>query len=243
MRTLLVDNYDSFTYNLYQLIAEVNGLEPVVVRNDAAEVPALTGFDNIVISPGPGRPDVPRDFGISRRLIAEADLPLLGVCLGHQGIVLAAGGTVTAAPSARHGHPDRITHDGRDLFAGVPAGFTAVRYHSLCAAQPLPEALEITATSPDGVVMGVRHRDRPQWGVQFHPESVSSEHGAALLRNFARLTRDHAVRHRPGGPRPGCRRGFLCGGGGGGGRGGGAWCLRWGRGWGWTGPISRGWSG
>lgn len=198
LRTLLVDNYDSFTYNLYQLIAEVNGLEPVVVPNDAAEVPALTGFDNIVISPGPGRPDVPRDFGISRRLIAEADLPLLGVCLGHQGIVLAAGGTVTAAPAARHGHPDRITHDGRDLFAGVPAGFTAVRYHSLCAARPLPDALEITATSPDGVVMGIRHRQRPQWGVQFHPESVASEHGATILRNFARLTRDHATRHRPG---------------------------------------------
>ncbi len=198
LRTLLVDNYDSFTYNLYQLIAEVNGLEPVVVRNDAAETPPLSGFDNIVISPGPGRPDVPRDFGISHRLIAEADLPLLGVCLGHQGIVLAAGGSVTTAPAARHGHPDRITHDGRDLFAGVPAEFIAVRYHSLCAARPTPDALEITATAPDGVVMGVRHRDRPQWGVQFHPESVASAHGATILRNFARLTRDHAARHRPG---------------------------------------------
>ncbi|WP_280381731.1 aminodeoxychorismate synthase component I [Nocardia wallacei] len=202
IRTLLVDNYDSFTYNLFQLIAEVNGIEPVVVRNDEADRPALWHFDNIVVSPGPGRPDVPRDFGISRRLIEEADLPLLGVCLGHQGIVLAAGGAVTTAPTPRHGYPDRIGHDGRDLFAGLPREFTAVRYHSLCAAQPLPEALEITATAPDGVVMGVRHRDRPQWGVQFHPESISSEHGAAILRNFARLTREHTIRRRSAAPRP-----------------------------------------
>ncbi|WP_068016250.1 aminodeoxychorismate synthase component I [Nocardia mexicana] len=200
MRTLLVDNYDSFTYNLFQLIAEVNGTEPVVVRNDEVNVPALRHFDNIVVSPGPGRPDVPRDFGISRQLIEGADLPLLGVCLGHQGIVLAAGGTITAAPTPRHGYPDRIGHDGRDLFAGLPREFTAVRYHSLCAAKPLPDALEITATAPDGVVMGVRHRDRPQWGVQFHPESISSEQGAAILRNFARLTREYTVRRGSGAP-------------------------------------------
>lgn len=191
MRTLLIDNYDSFTYNLYQLISEVNGVEPVVVRNDEVDDPAeleLEAFDNIVISPGPGRPDVPRDVGVSAALIARGELPLLGVCLGHQGIVLAAGGVVTRAPEPRHGYPDRVTHDGRDLFAGVPQDFTAVRYHSLCAARPLPEALEVTATTPDGVIMGVRHRGRPQWGVQFHPESVASEHGRALLRNFARLT-------------------------------------------------------
>ncbi|WP_024803460.1 aminodeoxychorismate synthase component I [Nocardia sp. BMG51109] len=201
LRTLLVDNYDSFTYNLFQLIAEVNGAEPVVLRNDEPEPPTLAGFDNIVISPGPGRPDVPRDFGISRHLIERAELPLLGVCLGHQGIVQAAGGTVTAAPAARHGYPDRIAHDGRDLFAGVPGEFTAVRYHSLCAARPLPDVLDITATAPDGVIMGVRHRERPQWGVQFHPESIASAHGAALLRNFARLTIEHAV--RPGQAAPG----------------------------------------
>ncbi|WP_067541443.1 aminodeoxychorismate synthase [Nocardia crassostreae] len=191
MRTLLIDNYDSFTYNLYQLISEVNGIEPVVVRNDeVARVSELDldGFDNIVVSPGPGRPDVPRDFGISAAVIAQAELPLLGVCLGHQGIVIAAGGVVTAAPEARHGYPDLITHDGRELFADVPQGFTAVRYHSLCAGTPLPDELEVTATSPDGVVMGVRHRTRPQWGVQFHPESIASEHGKTILRNFAELT-------------------------------------------------------
>lgn len=191
MRTLLIDNYDSFTYNLYQLISEVNGIEPTVVRNDEVTDPAalrLHDFDNIVISPGPGRPDRPRDVGISAAVIAVATQPLLGVCLGHQGIVIGAGGLVDRAPAPRHGYLDRIGHDGRDLFAGLPQDFTAVRYHSLAALRPLPENLEITAQTPDGVIMGVRHRDRPQWGVQFHPESIESEHGAALLRNFAELT-------------------------------------------------------
>ncbi|NNH75883.1 aminodeoxychorismate synthase component I [Nocardia uniformis] len=204
MRTLLIDNYDSFTYNLYQLISEVNGVEPVVVRNDEVDDPTgldLDSFDNIVISPGPGRPDVHRDFGISAAVIARANLPLLGVCLGHQGIVIAAGGVVTAAPEPRHGYPDRITHDGSDLFAGVPQDFSAVRYHSLSAARPLPDSLEVTATTSDGVIMGVRHRSRPQWGVQFHPESIASEYGRALLRNFAELTgeywRESGRRTRP----------------------------------------------
>ncbi|MEW1739700.1 aminodeoxychorismate synthase component I [Nocardia beijingensis] len=194
MRTLLIDNYDSFTYNLYQLISEVNGVEPTVVRNDEARTVAELGlrrYDNVVVSPGPGRPDVARDVGVSAAVIRESDLPLLGVCLGHQGIVVAAGGVVAEAPTARHGYLDRIEHDDEDLFAGVPQGFTAVRYHSLCALRPLPDDLEVTALSGDGVVMGVRHRTRPQWGVQFHPESIASEFGAALLRNFARLTAAH----------------------------------------------------
>ncbi|UGT54305.1 aminodeoxychorismate synthase component I [Nocardia asteroides] len=192
MRTLLIDNYDSFTYNLYQLISEVNGNEPTVVRNDeAADLGALglDRFDNVVISPGPGRPDRARDMGVSTAVIAATELPLLGVCLGHQGIVIGAGGTVGRAPRARHGYLDRISHDDRDLFAGLPQDFTVVRYHSLAADEPLPGALEVTASTSDGVVMGVRHRERPQWGVQFHPESVSSEFGAALLRNFAALTK------------------------------------------------------
>ncbi|MFD8099445.1 aminodeoxychorismate synthase component I [Nocardia fluminea] len=190
MRTLLIDNYDSFTYNLYQLISEVNGSEPTVVRNDEADGALdLDQFDNVVISPGPGRPDRARDMGVSTTLIARTDLPLLGVCLGHQGIVLGAGGTVERAPQARHGFLDQVTHDDRDLFAGLPQGFTVVRYHSLAAREPLPASLEMTASTSDGVIMGVRHRERPQWGVQFHPESVSSEFGAALLRNFADLTK------------------------------------------------------
>ncbi|MBF6414489.1 aminodeoxychorismate synthase [Nocardia cyriacigeorgica] len=203
MRTLLIDNYDSFTYNLYQLISEVYGTEPVVVRNDEARTVRqlrLDRFDNIVISPGPGRPDVARDVGLSAAVIRETGLPLLGVCLGHQAIVAAEGGVVDGAPAARHGYLDRIDHDGAGLFAGLPQQFTAVRYHSLCAAEPLPDALEVTARSSDGVVMGVRHRHRPQWGVQFHPESIASEHGAAILANFARLTAEHAGRRESSAP-------------------------------------------
>ncbi|MFX0579266.1 aminodeoxychorismate synthase component I [Nocardia nepalensis] len=197
MRTLLIDNYDSFTYNLYQLISEVNGEEPTVVRNDEVGDIArlrLERFDNVVISPGPGRPDVTRDIGISAAVIGAADLPLLGVCLGHQAIVVAEGGIVTTAPAARHGYLDHIEHDGSDLFAGLPEGFTAVRYHSLCAQRPLPDSLEITAVAADGVIMGVRHRSRPQWGVQFHPESIASEYGATLLGNFAKLTAGQRIR-------------------------------------------------
>lgn len=198
MRTLLIDNYDSFTYNLYQLISEVNGVEPTVVRNDETDPAALdlAAYDNIVVSPGPGRPDRTRDVGLSAAVIDAASQPLLGVCLGHQGIVVAAGGRVDRAPVPRHGFLDRVGHDGRDLFAGLPQDFTVVRYHSLCALEPLPPALEVTARTPDGVIMGVRHRQRPQWGVQFHPESVAGEFGAALLRNFAELTLAHGKRAR-----------------------------------------------
>ncbi|MDO3648632.1 aminodeoxychorismate synthase component I [Nocardia mangyaensis] len=195
MRTLLIDNYDSFTYNLYQLISEVNGNEPTVVRNDEAVELGELGlerFDNVVISPGPGRPDRVRDMGVSTAVIAHSELPLLGVCLGHQGIVLGAGGAVGRAPLARHGFLDQITHDDRELFAGLPQDFTVVRYHSLAALEPLPEVVEVTARTSDGVIMGVRHRERPQWGVQFHPESVSSEFGVALVRNFADLTKARA---------------------------------------------------
>ncbi len=198
MRTLLVDNYDSFTYNLYQLLSEVNGVEPTVVRNDDTRALDPADYDNIVISPGPGRPDRAADMGVSTDLIARTTLPLLGVCLGHQGIVIGAGGQVVRAPRPRHGYLDHVAHDDRDLFAGLPQGFTAVRYHSLCAATPLPTDLEITASSADGVVMGVRHRRRPQWGVQFHPESIASDYGAALLRNFAALTTRHRDRLRAG---------------------------------------------
>ncbi|MEU0505034.1 aminodeoxychorismate synthase component I [Nocardia sp. NPDC005998] len=197
MRTLLIDNYDSFTYNLYQLISEVNGEEPTVVRNDeVGDIGQLRleRFDNVVISPGPGRPDVTRDIGISAAVIRETELPLLGVCLGHQALVVAEGGIVTTAPAARHGYLDHIEHDGNDLFGGLPEGFTAVRYHSLAAERPLPDSLEITAVAADGVIMGVRHRSRPQWGVQFHPESIASEYGAALLGNFAKLTAGQRIR-------------------------------------------------
>jgi len=187
MRTLLVDNLDSYTYNLFQLIAGVQGTEPVVVRNDE-EAPDLSRFDNIVISPGPGHPANGRDFGLSARVLAEATVPVLGVCLGHQGIGLLEGAVVEPAPQARHGHLARVRHDGRGLFEGLPQEFTAVRYHSLRVREPLPPSLEATAWAEDGVLMGLRHRERPLWGVQFHPESVLTEHGHRLLANFRDLT-------------------------------------------------------
>ncbi|MEU7478291.1 aminodeoxychorismate synthase component I [Lentzea sp. NPDC042327] len=190
-RTLLVDNYDSYTFNLFQLIAEINGREPVVVVNDDPALPELwrEGFDNIVVSPGPGRPQHPRDIGLVGELLRRTTLPVLGVCLGHQVIGHLAGATVAAAPEPRHGHLAKVSHDGDPLFAGVPSEFVAVRYHSLCVREPLPEELVPIAWADDGVLMALRHRDRPQWGVQFHPESVASGYGAEILRNFAELTR------------------------------------------------------
>lgn len=196
MKTLLIDNYDSYTYNLFQLIAEVNGEEPVVVLNDAPPGPELDlrGFDNIVVSPGPGHPAEPRDFGIGTTLLARSGIPVLGVCLGHQGIAVGERARVAAAPRPRHGHLSRIRHDGRELFQGLPQNFTAVRYHSLSVQSPLPRTLEATAWAEDGVLMGLRHRSRPMWGVQFHPESVLTEFGHRMLANFRDLT---AARRRP----------------------------------------------
>ncbi|MFB7928980.1 aminodeoxychorismate synthase component I [Streptomyces sp. NPDC056039] len=198
MKTLLIDNYDSYTYNLFQLIAEVNGEEPVVVRNDAPVdgIPDLREFDNLVVSPGPGHPGDTRDFGIGTRLLATSPVPVLGVCLGHQGIALGERGLVEPAPQPRHGHLSTIRHDEQDLFQGLPQHFTAVRYHSLAVREPLPPALEATAWSEDGVLMGLRHRDRPLWGVQFHPESVLTEYGHRMLVNFRNLTAARAGKLR-----------------------------------------------
>jgi para-aminobenzoate synthetase len=187
MRTLLIDNYDSFTYNLYQLLGEVNGEPPVVVRNDVdwSEI-ELDRFDGAVVSPGPGRPDRPVDFGISACAIREMALPVLGVCLGHQGICHLHGGVVGHAPKAMHGRVSPVHHTGADVFAGLPSPFMAVRYHSLAATE-VPEELEVVAWTEDGVVMGVRHRDQPLWGVQFHPESICTEYGREMLANFRDL--------------------------------------------------------
>jgi para-aminobenzoate synthetase len=198
MKTLLLDNFDSYTYNLFQLIAQVQGTEPIVMRNDAPEGADLDlrAFDNVVISPGPGHPCNSSDFGFSRRIVAESGIPVLGVCLGHQGIGLEESAAVVPAPVPRHGHLTTIRHDGQDLFAGIPQDFTAVRYHSFCLQEPLPPTLEATAWSEDGVLMGVRHRRRPLWGVQFHPESVLTEHGEQLIANFRDLTHRHASAKR-----------------------------------------------
>ena len=190
MRTLLIDNYDSFTFNLFHLLGEVNGDEPVVVRNDELswdELAALA-FDSIVIGPGPGRPEHARDVGVSLDVLKRSELPVLGVCLGHQALAHITGGAVEHAPEVMHGRLSPIEHDGRGLFAGIPQGFAAVRYHSLVVGT-LPAELRLTAWTLDDVVMAVEHRTRPLWGVQFHPESISTEHGRTLLRNFRDLAR------------------------------------------------------
>ncbi|MFH8788859.1 aminodeoxychorismate synthase component I [Streptomyces roseoverticillatus] len=192
MRTLLVDNYDSFTYNLFHYLAEVNGREPEVVTNDDRtwRKKHLAEFDNVVISPGPGSPERAADFGICTEILRSGGLPTLGVCLGHQGIALLYGGEVGRAPEPYHGRVSPVVHEGSGLFEGLPSPFPAVRYHSL-AARRLPAALEVTARTPDGIVMGLRHRERPLWGVQFHPESIGSEHGHRILDNFRRLSERH----------------------------------------------------
>jgi para-aminobenzoate synthetase len=195
MRTLLIDNHDSFTYNLFQLLAEVNGREPLVVRNDEASWAELErlDFDNVVISPGPGRPERERDFGVCADVIRYCEAPLLGVCLGLQGLGWVEGGEVAHAPEPMHGRVVSIDHDGTGLFAGIPAPFKAVRYHSLALMRLLPGTLRQTA-SCEGVPMAIEHRHRPQWAVQFHPESVATEHGARLLANFRDLAAVHQSR-------------------------------------------------
>ena len=180
---LLVDNYDSFTYNLAHLFGEL-GEEVTVRRNDAldAEAAARLAPSQLVISPGPGRPaDAGATLEIVKRLAPTT--PTLGVCLGHQAIVQAFGGEIGQAQRLLHGKASAVHHDGKGIFAGLPQDFAAGRYHSLAAAQ-VPESLEVSATSEDGEVMGVRHRDLPVDGVQFHPESVLTPHGRDIARNF-----------------------------------------------------------
>jgi anthranilate synthase/aminodeoxychorismate synthase-like glutamine amidotransferase len=183
MRVLVVDNYDSFTFNLVQYIGEL-GAEPIVVRNDAM-TPAVARterFERLVISPGPGRPE---DAGYSIDYITTLgpEMPTLGVCLGHQAIAVAYGGRVDRAPEPRHGKISQITHDGAGIFTGLPNPLTATRYHSLATVE-LPDVFEVTAHSEDGVVQGIRHRSLPIEGVQFHPESVMTTEGMAMLKNF-----------------------------------------------------------
>ena len=185
MTTLLIDNYDSFTYNLYQYLAEL-GADVVVYRNDQVTIEQCRALqpDHVVISPGPGDPD---DAGISRDVIREfaGKVPVLGVCLGHQCIYDVFGGTVAGAGEIKHGKTSAIHHDGRGVFANIPNDFRAVRYHSLAGTPvTLPAVLSVTATSESGVIMGVRHRELTVEGVQFHPESIATEHGKVLLKNF-----------------------------------------------------------
>jgi anthranilate synthase component 2 len=192
---LLIDNYDSFTFNLYHFLGDL-GAVIEVRRNDALSVDEALALqpEAIVLSPGPCTPN---EAGICLDLIAAAStrrLPLLGVCLGHQAIGQAFGGKVVRAPAPVHGKVWDVTHSGTDIFAGLPSPFRATRYHSLVV-EDLPETLVATARTSDGLVMGMAHRDLPVWGVQFHPESIASEHGHDLLRNFLSLAGVRAGRN------------------------------------------------
>ena len=185
---LIIDNYDSFTYNLVQYLGEL-GAEMRVVRNDEVSVDAIENElkpEKILISPGPGTPD---GAGISLGVIdrfAER-IPILGVCLGHQAIGQYFGGRVVRGPQPVHGKPVNITHDGKTIFNDIPQNFAAGRYHSLVVdRETVPECLEISASSPDGLIMAMRHKELPVEGVQFHPESILTEHGKHLLSNFLR---------------------------------------------------------
>jgi anthranilate synthase/aminodeoxychorismate synthase-like glutamine amidotransferase len=203
MRLLLLDNYDSFTHNLYQMLGEamledgeLKG-EIAVERNDALTVDEIADLapTHVVISPGPGHPANPRDFGVCGDVIDRfEDVPILGVCLGHQGIVHRLGGRVVRAPTIVHGKTSPVNHCADGLFAGLPQGFEVMRYHSFIADRDtIPECLEVTAETAEGLVMGVAHRDRPLVGVQFHPESIGTPLGRLLLERFLAMTAPREV--------------------------------------------------
>jgi para-aminobenzoate synthetase len=208
MRTLLVDNHDSYTYNVFHLLAGVSGEEPIVVDNDAVSWRALErwDFDAIVLSPGPGTPGRWHDFCVCDDILRFSEIPVLGICLGHQGLGKMLDGEVRSAPEAMHGRLSKIFHEGDGLFAGIPQGFPVVRYHSLAITGMGPDG-NVCAWADDGVVMGIEHRKRPMWGVQFHPESIATDHGAGLVENFFELARERKgtpvrATKRPAGARP-----------------------------------------
>ena len=200
MRTLVVDNYDSFTYNLVQLVAAASGIDPIVICNDALSASELCklDFDAVILSPGPGRPERRRDFGLCETILKECRKPVLGVCLGHQGIGYFSGGRVTHAPVPMHGRVSKIRHNGKQLFRGIPSPFSATRYHSLVVSD-IPDCLEVDALTDDGLVMGIHHKKFPLWGVQFHPEFIASEYGDEIVKNFLALAEEHlSVRQSDG---------------------------------------------
>jgi anthranilate synthase component 2 len=195
MRLLVIDNYDSFTYNLVHFLGEL-GAQMEVWRNDKITLDEIAEMapEGIVLSPGPR---TPTEAGICLSLIDRfaPSTPILGVCLGHQAMGQAFGGDVIRAPHLMHGKTSPITHTGKGLFRGLNSGFSATRYHSLVVKRDtLPAALEVTATSDDGLIMGMQHRTYPSHGLQFHPESIASENGHALLQNFLNIARDFNLR-------------------------------------------------
>ena len=195
MRLLVIDNYDSFTYNLVHYLGELGG-ESEVWRNDKITLDQVEALapEAIVLSPGPSMPD---QAGICLSLIDRfaPTTPILGVCLGHQALGQAMGGEVVRAPHLVHGKTSKINHTGKGLFRGLNSGFEATRYHSLIVKQQsLPDVLEVTASTDDGLIMGMQHRRYPSHGVQFHPESIASENGHAILQNFRNIARDFNLR-------------------------------------------------
>jgi para-aminobenzoate synthetase len=200
VKTLLVDNHDSYSFNVFHLLAEASGSEPMVVNNDAVSWRVLTrmDFDAIVLSPGPGHPSRWHDFGVCRDILRYSETPVFGICLGHQGIGNLLEGSVNRAPMAMHGRLSRVMHEGKGLFKDVPQGFSVVRYHSLAITSPPGPEGHVVAWADDGVVMGVEHTKRPIWGVQFHPESISTEYGLKIAQNFFEL----AAAHRRSAERP-----------------------------------------
>ncbi|MBJ6986308.1 MULTISPECIES: aminodeoxychorismate/anthranilate synthase component II [unclassified Devosia] len=194
-KTLVIDNYDSFTYNLVHYLAEL-GADITVKRNDKITLDEIAEMtpEAIVLSPGPC---TPTEAGVCLDVIErfKGEIPMLGVCLGHQAIGQALGGDVVRAPTLFHGKTSKINHTGKGLFRGLNAGFDATRYHSLIVkADTLPDELEVTATTDDGLIMGMQHKSLPIHGVQFHPESIASENGHAMLQNFLNLARDFNAR-------------------------------------------------
>ncbi len=189
IKILLIDNYDSFTYNLYQAIKGL-GHTIDVFRNDEISIEEIKkrGYEKIALSPGPGDPTKERDFGVCREVISELgkSTPILGVCLGHQGIAAAFGGQIVKAYAPMHGKTSKIVHNGKGLFNGITSPMTAMRYHSLIAEESsLPDCLQITAKSlDDGAIMGLKHKSLPIHGVQFHPESIFTEQGLSIIKNF-----------------------------------------------------------
>jgi anthranilate synthase/aminodeoxychorismate synthase-like glutamine amidotransferase len=182
---VMIDNYDSFTYNLVQYIGEL-GSPITVFRNDKVDLEEIRRLtpDRIVISPGPGDPAV--DGGISNEVIRElgSEIPVLGVCLGHQCIGHVFGGKISRAERLMHGKTSSVYHNGKGLYTGVPSPFKGTRYHSLIVEDPVPDCLEVTAFTSNGEIMGLKHKEQPVQGVQFHPESILTEHGKRIIRNF-----------------------------------------------------------
>lgn len=192
MKTLIIDNYDSYTYNLFQLVAEVTGYKPTVIKNDQMSFEEISklDFDNVIISPGPGRPDREEDFGICKRVIEELNKPILGVCLGHQGIWHLNGGEVVLSPRPVHGEISKIYHNDSGLFTGLKQGFDVTRYHSLVCKPDDLKDIQVDAKTKDGIIMGISHKTKPIYAVQFHPESICSEFGKEIIENFFKLSKE-----------------------------------------------------